>query len=66
MDTHRVAPRPDGSWVAVDLKPGRYRVVLDGGGKHILITEPSFRTIEIEAGARSKAGAIEALRSIDR
>lgn len=65
-EAKRVVPRPDGSWEALDLKPGRYRVVLDGGGKHVLITEPSFRTVEIVAGLRAEVEAIEALRSIDR
>jgi hypothetical protein len=65
-EARRIVPRPDGSWDAAALEPGRYRVVLDGGGKHILITEPSFRTVEIEAGVHATAKAIEALRSIDR
>jgi hypothetical protein len=62
----RVRPAPNGSWVAVDLVPGRYRVVLDGGGDRVLASDPSFRQSRVVAGIRIEVPPIEALRAIDR
>jgi hypothetical protein len=61
----RVEPGADGSWVAVDLAPGRYRVVLDGGGDRVLASDPAFRQSRVVAGIRVEVPEIEVLRAID-
>jgi hypothetical protein len=61
----RVEPGADGSWVAVDLAPGRYRVVLDGGGSRVLASDPAFRQSPVVAGIRIEVPEIEVLRAID-
>jgi hypothetical protein len=61
----RVEPEADGSWVAVGLAPGRYRVVLDGGGGRVLASDPAFRQSPVVAGIRIEVPEIEVLRAID-
>jgi len=65
-EAKRVIPRADGSWVAVDLAPGRYRVVLDGGGGRVLASDPAFRQSRVVVGIRVEVPPIEVLRAIDR
>jgi len=60
----RVEPGADGSWVVVDLAPGRYRVVLDGGGDRVLASVPAFRQTPVVAGIRIEVPEIEVLRAI--
>jgi hypothetical protein len=43
----RVRPDPDGSYRVGGLPPGRYAIQLDGGGKHVLVTEPRIRVLRI-------------------
>jgi hypothetical protein len=60
----RVAPGPDGSWSVETLAPGRYRVVLDGGGHKVLVVEPSFLTIDVEPGSPVVAPELRVLRAL--
>lgn len=60
----RVEPGADGSWVAVDLAPGRYRVVLDAGGDRVLASDPAFRQSPVVAGIRIEVPEIEVLSAI--
>jgi hypothetical protein len=62
----RVVPEADGSWLARDLAPGRYRVLLDGGGQRVVVTSPPYLQVEVQGGARVSAPAVEALRAVDR
>jgi len=43
----RVRPWSDGKWEIHLTEPGRYRVQLDGGGDQVLVSDPSFRLIEL-------------------
>jgi hypothetical protein len=46
----RVAPDLSGAFDLPALAPGRYRVQLDGGGGHVLSTEPMFVVLDITPG----------------
>jgi hypothetical protein len=60
----RTRPESDGTWSAFGLEPGRYRVLIDGGGGRVLQTQPAFRTIEVKAGSRVMVEAIEVFGSL--
>jgi len=49
-EASRIPPDADGSWRVGGLAPGRYRVVVDGGGRNVLVSEPAFHVVEIEPG----------------
>ncbi len=44
----RVEPDGSGRWKVRSLPPGRYRVVLDGGSAHVVLSTPGFQTILIQ------------------
>lgn len=58
----RVRPSPDGSWSADGLAPGLYRVILSGEKAGVVVTDPGFRTVRVEAGARIEVPEIRAIR----
>lgn len=60
----RVAPRPDGTWVAEGLAPGSYRAVLDGGSGKVLVSSPPFVTFRVEGGKRVVVPDVEVRRSV--
>jgi hypothetical protein len=60
----RVIPKSDGSWSASGLKPGRYRIQLDGGGRRVLVSEPSFLLLEIKEEGIVEAGDIRLLKAL--
>jgi hypothetical protein len=60
----RVRPGADGAWSVTGLPPGAYRVVLDGGGKRFLETDPAFGTFRVEAGRPTEAPAILVIRAV--
>jgi hypothetical protein len=60
----RVRPAADGAWEIDGLAPGLYRVHLDGGGARVLITEPRFLILRIEAGRPATAPDLRVLRSL--
>jgi hypothetical protein len=65
-EAKRVEPGADGEWLADGLAPGRYRVLLDGGGKRVLVSDPRFRQVRAVAGVRVRVEPLEALRTIER
>jgi hypothetical protein len=48
LEASRVVPDVSGSWQVEGLAPGRYRVVVDGGGRNVLVSEPAFHVVEIQ------------------
>jgi hypothetical protein len=58
----RVRPGTDGHWGVASLPSGRYRVVLDGGGGHVLVSEPRFATIQVIEGETTKAPSFDVQR----
>jgi hypothetical protein len=60
----RVAPKNDGSWSASGLKPGRYRIQLDGGGGRVLVSEPPYLLIEIMEEGITEVGDIRLLKAL--
>jgi hypothetical protein len=60
----RVAPEPDGSWRVDGLAEGRYRVVLDGGGGRVLLTDPRFHVVDVKTGIPPLTVDFEILRSM--
>ena len=59
----RVRPRPDGTWSADGLRPGRYRVQLDAGGDRVLVSDPPYLILEVGARGTTDAPSIRVLRS---
>lgn len=55
----RTVPAADGSWRLEGLGPGRYRVVLDGGGARVLVTEPRFHVVDLGADPPSAPGPLD-------
>jgi hypothetical protein len=60
----RIPPARDGSWSASGLQPGRYRVQLDGGGRRVLVTDPAFLLVDIEAEGTVQAAVIRLLKTL--
>lgn len=60
----RVTPLADGTWLIESLPPGRYRVVVDGGGERVLVTEPRFHMVDIGRGGAVPAIDFAILRSL--
>jgi hypothetical protein len=61
----RVVPDGDGLFAVDPLPPGRYRVVVDGGGGRVLVTRPPFHVVEVGAQGVSPAVAdFEVLRPL--
>lgn len=58
----RVQPGDDGRWGIGSLQPGRYRVVLDGGGGQAILSEPRFATIQVIEGEALEVPPFEAQR----
>ncbi len=58
-EAKRVPLNPDGTWSADGLAPGSYRVVADGGPDRVLLCEPAFRTIHVEAGGRVEVDELQ-------
>jgi hypothetical protein len=54
-EARRVAPAADGRYEFDGLARGRYRVVLDGGGQRVLVSEPQFHSIDLVIGVESIA-----------
>ena len=63
-EERRITPRTDGAWQVDGLPPGRYRVQLDAGGGHVLVTEPPFTVLEIKAGESIIAPEIRVLEAL--
>jgi hypothetical protein len=63
-EAQRVRPGSDGWWWADGLQPGRYRIQLDGGGETVLLTQPPFVLLEIEAGKPVRAAEIRVLEAL--
>jgi hypothetical protein len=60
----RVVPDAKGAWSVETLPPGRYRIVLDGGGQRVLVAEPPFRVVEVAPGARIVVPEFRVLRAL--
>jgi hypothetical protein len=60
----RAAPEPDGRWQVDRLPSGRYRVVLDGGGGRVLLTDPRFRVVDVETDSPPLTVNFKILRSM--
>ena len=45
------------------LEPGRYRVLLDGGGSRVLVTEPRFRMVDVDRDAPPETADFNVVRS---
>jgi hypothetical protein len=60
----RVVPGPDGSWSVSGLAAGKYRVQLDGGGRRVLVTDPPFLLIDVEAEGSTEADDIRLLKAL--
>ncbi|MBD3867452.1 MAG: hypothetical protein IFK94_04920 [Acidobacteria bacterium] len=58
----RVRPGDDGRWGIGSLAPGRYRLVLDGGGGHVIVSEPRFATIQVVEGEAQEVPPFDAQR----
>ena len=43
----RIQPEEDGRWGVESLPPGRYRIVLNGGGGHVIESDPRFATVQV-------------------
>ncbi len=43
----RIQPDADGRWGVESLAPGRYRIVLNGGGEHVIESDPRFATVQV-------------------
>ena len=63
-EARRVVPDHEGSWEARGLRPGRYRVLLDGGGKRVLVTRPPFLLVIVEAGIRVRVEEIRVVHEM--
>jgi hypothetical protein len=63
-EAQRVEPGSDGWWWADGLQPGRYRIQLDGGGETVLLTQPPFVLLEVEAGKPVRAAEIRVLEAL--
>lgn len=61
LEAARVTPGGDGSWTASGLAPGRYRILLDGGGNSVLVTEPPFLQLQLAAGQLHEAAELRVL-----
>jgi len=53
LEAERVRPERDGAWSAGELRSGTYRIVLDGGGGRVLLSDPAFATVKVAPGAPS-------------
>jgi hypothetical protein len=60
----RVKPAADGSWQAVELPPGRYRVQLDGGGGRVLVSDPPFLLLDVPENEVIAAPTIRVKRAL--
>ncbi len=58
----RVRPDADGRWGVAALPPGRYRIVLDGGGGHVIVSEPRFAAIQVIEGEAVEAPPFDVQR----
>lgn len=58
----RVRPGADGAWGVDALAPGRYRIVLDAGGGHALVSSPRFLTVEVAEGETVQAPPFDVQR----
>jgi hypothetical protein len=63
-EAQRVQPGSDGWWWADGLQPGRYRVQLDGGGETVLLTQPPFILLDIQAGKPVRAAEIRVVEAL--
>jgi hypothetical protein len=60
----RVRPATDGTWSVAGLDPGRYRVQLAAADGRVLVTDPPFAWLEVEAESRIQAPDIRVLRKL--
>ena len=60
----RVVPH-EGRWVARDLRPGRYRVQLDGGNDRVLVSDPAYQLIELAEGESVTADEFRVVSSVE-
>ena len=64
LEADRVVPGPRGRWETRGLDTGRYRVVLDGGGGRVLLTDPRFHVVDVETNAPPLTVDFTILRSM--
>jgi hypothetical protein len=60
----RVRPATDGTWSVGGLDPGRYRVQLAAADGRVLVTDPPFAWLDVEAESRTQAPDIQVLRKL--
>ncbi len=58
----RIQPDADGRWGVESLPPGRYRIVLDGGGSHVIESDPRFATVQVVQDETMEAPAFQVRR----
>ncbi len=63
-EAERARPDSEGRWTVFGLAPGRYRVIVDGGGGRVLQSEPAFRTIDVESGTRVRVDSIKVIGAL--
>ncbi len=63
-EARRVVPRSDGRFEVSGLEDGRYRVVLDGGGSRVLVTEPAYHVVELRGAEPQPPLLFRVVRSL--